>query len=278
MLIEMQHDRKDFTRDTAYPPFLAEPLVPDHRSKSRCDGVPARGQVQPLGEIAFDAAETGIIVKWIKTDEPLPVQIHPQRGVSRKHKWWYIADVGPGAYFHLGLKQTATCDEIREAALSGRLTDLLRRIEPAIGDMFYVEAGTIHALGPGLTLIEIQESPGTTLQLSPDGGSHDLHLDQALEEMTLNPQPIMPFPGEAAPFRIVQEMLAPEQRVMLMDPLACVTVVEGSGTFGNYTYGPGQCWRLNGPLPVRATEATMLIVAEPHVPTTDSDNLWRARH
>jgi len=174
----------------------------------------------------------------------------------------------------LGLHRPASAEQIRSAALNGRLREMMRRIEPAIGDMFLIEAGTLHAAGPGLTIVEVAEGNHAPLLLEASGPAQ---LLSACEQVICDPQPIAPLPGEAIPFRIAHEMLAPEQRVVLMDPLACVAVVKGSGTFGNRPFEAGQCWQFNGPLATRAIEPTVLIVAERCEPAPGSDDVWRAR-
>lgn len=263
MLIETQEPRTDFPPATAAMPFRAAPLAPQYRSRpwGRHDGIPAPAAMQPLGEMVFDAADDGLVVKWLQTGRPLPVRFHPQRGPGRNHKWWYVADARPGSWLQLGLKRSAEPEEIARAARDGSLPAMLRRIEPAMGDMFFVEAGTLHALGPGLTVVELRESGAAARQLC--GHDRAQEPDPALHQAILDPRPIQPMPNEHAPFRIAQEMIGPEQRVMLMDRRACIAIVEGSGILGNQPYRRHQCWQLNGPLPARAIEPTVMILAEP---------------
>lgn len=279
MQIESRHNRTRYETTSPKSLIQAEPLTPDYRAKpwGRRDGIPAPNHAQPLGEVVFDAADIGLVIKWLQTNEPLSIQVHPQHGPVRKHEWWYIADARPGAYLHLGLKDPATQDEIRRAAKAGSLPDMLRRVEPAAGDTFFVEAGTIHALGPGLTVVEVQEPSDVTWRLYDYGRPRELHLEQALQEAILDPQPLALMPGGAAPFCINHEMLAPDQRVVLVSPRAGVAVVKGSGTFGSNRFEAHQCWEFTGSLPAHASEPTVLIVVEPQESDTDSEMLWRAR-
>lgn len=279
MQIEFRHDR---TRNETLPPkplIHAEPLTPDYRAKpwGRRDGIPAHDDAQPLGEVVFDAAQAGLVIKWLQTSEPLSIQVHPRRGPGRKHEWWYVADARPGAYLHLGLKHPATREEIRRAAEDGALPQMLRRIEPAVGDTFFVEAGAIHALGPGLTVVEVQEPSDVTWRLYDYGRPRELHLEQGLREAILDPRPLTPEPGASAPFRVALETLAPDQHVTLAAPRAGVAVAQGGGAFGGRRYEPHQCWEFAGSLPIHAAEPTVLIVAEPREPRMEGDALWRAR-
>lgn len=254
-------------------------MTPDYRAKpwGRRDGLQAPDDAQPLGEVVFDAARSGLVIKWLQTSEPLSIQVHPQHGPDRKHEWWYVADARPGAYLHLGLKHPATRAEIRRAAEDGALPQMLRRIEPAVGDMFFVEAGAIHALGPGLTVIEVQEPSDVTWRLHDYGRPRELHLEQGLREAILDPRPLTPTPAAAAPFRVALETLTPDQRVTLTAPRAGVAVAQGGGAFGERRYEPYQCWEVGGSLSIRAAEPTVLIVAEPQETQMDEDAPWRAR-
>lgn len=248
MPTEMQHSRTESASHAPALPFLAEELAPD----------PAQ-----TGEGTVFDAGSGPVFRWHRTSAPMPVRAHPQRGPGRRHEWWHVVEARPGAWLHLGLKRPASREQIRSAARDGSLPGLLRRIEPAVGDSFFIEAGTLHALGPGLTVIAVEEPAAPAGGLPP-------------EEAILEPLPLAPLPGAQAPFRVTQEMLAPEQRVMLMDRQGCVAVVRGSGTFGNQPFAAAQCWRFRGPLPVRAIEPTLLILAEPQEDSAGRD-LWRLR-
>lgn len=276
MLIETQKNRNTFEPHTPALPFRAAPITPREQARPwpRPDQGSAPSPSPVSRETEFDAAEAGLTLRWLRTSQSESPHLHSQSGPGRNHKWWYIAEAEPGSWLRLGLRHPASAEQIRSAALSGRLPEMLRRIEPAIGDMFLIEAGTLHAAGPGLTIVEVAEGNSTPLVLEP---SSPAQLLSACEQAICDPQPITPLPGETIPFRIAHEMLAPEQRVMLMDPLACVAVVKGSGTFGNRPFEAGQCWQFNGPLATRAIEPTVLIVAERCEPAPGSDGIWRAR-
>ena len=242
----------------------AERLTPVFIRKpwGRRDGIRAPEEAQPLGEIIYDAAAIGLVIKWLQTSEPLSIQVHPQRG-ARKHEWWYVAEAEAGSYLYLGLKQPAASDEIARRAEDGSLPELLRRIEPAAGDMFYVEAGTIHALGPGLTVVEVQEPSDVTWRLFDYGRPRELHIGEAMREAIRDVLPVCSLPGEVAPFRVAVETLAPRQLLKLDNRAACIAIVEGSGALGDQSYQQHECWRINGTLSVEASDPTILIIAEP---------------
>lgn len=97
MLIETHKTRTEFHPPSSTLSHRAKRLTPQYWAKpwGRDDGIPAPSDAQPLGEMIFDAAKTGLVVKWLQTNEPLPIQVHPQRGAGRKHGWWYVADTPP---------------------------------------------------------------------------------------------------------------------------------------------------------------------------------------
>lgn len=268
MLIDMESKRRAYSPQITPIPFRAEQLEPDIRAAPRVKpgGFAREATTLPLGAVVFDAPDAGLSVEWVQTDRPCPPRINPLR-TGRQLEWWYVAEAAPGAYLSLGLKRSTEPDEIEKAALDGTLPKLLRRIEPAVGDSFLVEPGMIHSLGPGLSIVSVRARAREAPQRVDLSRARELRHALSMGEIWLDPMPLVTLPGEDAPFRIAIEMLGPEQRVMLMDQCACVMVVAGSGTFGNQPYSGRQCWRINGPLPARAIEPTVLIVAEPQQPT-----------
>ncbi|GAA4046742.1 class I mannose-6-phosphate isomerase [Parerythrobacter jejuensis] len=140
-----------------------------------------------VGEIWFDppAAMPDLLVKYLFTSEKLSVQVHPDDaqapdGMSGKEECWFILDAQPGARLAIGLKESLSKEELRAAALDGSIEELLIWHEVAAGDFFYLPAGTIHAIGPGISLIEVQQNADITYRLYDYGRPRELHLDDAL--------------------------------------------------------------------------------------------------
>ena len=142
---------------------------------------------EPLGEIWFDPPPevAGLLVKFIFTDAALSVQVHPDdaqapKGRRGKNECWYILDAEPGATIAVGLKREMDVDDLRAAALDGSIEDHLGRIEVARGDFFSIPAGTIHAIGPGISLLEVQQNSDITYRLYDYGRPRELHLEDGL--------------------------------------------------------------------------------------------------
>lgn len=148
-----------------------------------------------IGEIWFEHsrdAELPFLTKYIFTSERLSVQVHPDdtqsavRGGSRgKTECWYVLDAGPGAEIGLGLNRSVSADGLRSAAIDGSVMGLLNWRKVAPGDFFHVPAGTVHAIGAGVSLLEFQQNSDITYRLYDYGRPRELHLDEAVEVASL---------------------------------------------------------------------------------------------
>lgn len=143
-----------------------------------------------IGEIWFEHPELQdlpLLVKYIFTSEKLSVQVHPnddqarERGLPRgKNECWYILDAEEGATLGLGLKSEVSADELRASAIDGSIEERMdwRPVTP--GDFFYVPAGTVHAIGAGIMLLEVQQNSDVTYRLYDYGRPRELHLDDGI--------------------------------------------------------------------------------------------------
>ncbi|WP_435419204.1 class I mannose-6-phosphate isomerase [Parerythrobacter aurantius] len=141
----------------------------------------------PVGEIWFDppAELPQLLVKYLFTSEPLSVQVHPDdaqapAGSRGKEECWYILDAEPGARLAIGFEREISAEELKAAAIDGSIEQLLTWHEVRAGDFFYLPAGTVHAIGPGLSLIEVQQNSDITYRLYDYGRPRELHLDEAM--------------------------------------------------------------------------------------------------
>jgi mannose-6-phosphate isomerase len=144
-----------------------------------------------IGEVWFEhpaADELPLLVKYIFTSEKLSVQVHPDdeqaraRGLQRgKSECWYVLDAEEDARIGVGLAQPLSASDLRAAALDGSIEELIewRRVAP--GDFLFVPAGTIHAIGAGISLLEFQQNADATYRLYDYGRPRELHLEEAVE-------------------------------------------------------------------------------------------------
>lgn len=246
------------------PTFVAKPW-------GRRDGLPGPADAQPLGEVVHEANSLGMVVKWLQTSAPLSIQVHP-RGSGRKHEWWHVIEARPGAYIDLGLKTAISPERLAAAAQDGSLPELMNRIAPAPGSSFYIEAGAIHALGPGLTVLEIQEASDVTYRLFDYGRPRELHLAQGVGEALLEPRAPRALPGDDAPFAVLPILLGPGEKVVVTPERACLAVVSGKGELAGHAFSANECWLFRGPVALSARTQSTFVLAEPRPQNLQASN------
>jgi mannose-6-phosphate isomerase len=136
-----------------------------------------------IGEVWFEPppALPQLLVKYIFTSEKLSVQVHPsdaQRPGDGKEECWLIVDAEPGASLAIGFRQPIDADAMRAAALDGSIEGLMEWHPVRAGDFFYIPANTVHAIGEGVSLIEVQQNSDITYRLYDYGRPRELHLDE----------------------------------------------------------------------------------------------------
>ena len=124
-----------------------------------------------------------ILVKIINADEPLSIQNHP----SGKTEFWHILNAKKGSYIYLGLKETLSKEELEKYLNDGSILEHLNKVRVSPGDCYFIKPGTIHAIGEGITLVEIQQNMNVTYRLydynrlDSDGHKRELHIKEAVE-------------------------------------------------------------------------------------------------
>ena len=143
---------------------------------------------QTLSAIAPEiGGEFPLLVKILFPNEKLSVQVHPDdaqaqaAGQTRgKTECWYVLEAVPGAFVALGLKAGAGAAEVAASVADGTMEDLLEQVPVSVGDMLFVDAGTVHAIGPGVVLLETQQTSDITYRLYDYGRPRELHLKQGI--------------------------------------------------------------------------------------------------
>lgn len=152
-----------------------------------------------------------LLFKFIDASKTLSVQVHPNeeacvrlgQDARPKTEAWYIIDSEPGAVLYVGMKEAVTPKQFKDSLDRGTVETLLHTVEVKPGDFVYLPAGTIHAIGAGILLAEVQQSSNTTYRvfdwnrMGLDGKPRRLHVDQALASMNFNQ--IGPPPGAPPP-------------------------------------------------------------------------------
>lgn len=148
-----------------------------------------------IGEIVYahpDGMQLPLLIKLIFTSAKLSVQVHPDDRLGRvrgyphgKTECWYILDAEPEAAIALGFKSDVDAATVKASALDGCIEEMLQWLPVKSGDFFYVPAGTVHAIGGGITVLEVQQNLDVTYRLFDYGRPRELHLADAIEAAKL---------------------------------------------------------------------------------------------
>ena len=247
-------------------------------------GFPDQPQDRPaIGEVWFQQpgdTTPDLLIKYLFTSQPLSVQVHPndqqahERGLPRgKDECWNILDARPDSTIALGTKKTEDEATMRRAAQDGSIEGLLdwKPVKP--GDFLYCASDTIHAIGGGLTVIEIQQNSETTYRLYDYGSDRELHLDDGMA--VADPVPYVPIvsPGDAGDGRYIQvegpkfvlERWAGGERAVKLPAgtTGWLVPITGSGEVGGVSWKAGECVTVTGEETVRASADADVLFAYP---------------
>lgn len=147
-----------------------------------------------IGEIRFEPPPElpQLLVKYLFTSDKLSVQVHPsdaQLPGHGKEECWLVIDAEPGASLGIGFREAIGRQAMHAAALDGTIEQLLAWHAVRAGDFFYIPAGTVHAIGAGVSLIEVQQTSEVTYRLYDYGRPRELHLEQGLAVARGAPHP-----------------------------------------------------------------------------------------
>src|SRR5688572_25842712 len=175
MLLETKTVEKPWGRDTLPPPFQTPP---------------SSLGAKRIGEIWFEPPQDlpQLLVKYIFTSEKLSVQVHPSdaqteaAGLGRqgKEECWLVIDAEPDAVLGIGFEGPVDSERMRAAALDGSIEQMLVWHPVKAGDFFYIPANTVHAIGGGCSIIEIQQNSDITYRLYDYGRPRELHLEESI--------------------------------------------------------------------------------------------------
>jgi mannose-6-phosphate isomerase len=133
-----------------------------------------------------------LLVKILFPKEKLSVQVHPDDALAQsygeprgKTECWYALDARPGAQVALGIRPGVTVAQVEAAVHDASLESLLEMVPVQKGDMIFVDAGTVHAMGPGVVVLETQQTSDLTYRMYDYGSSRELHLEKSFAAMRL---------------------------------------------------------------------------------------------
>lgn len=148
-----------------------------------------------------------LLLKYLDCQNVLSVQVHPDDAYGSqmrtpdlgKTEAWYIIDAQPGSLLYAGLKDGVSQADLAQAIRAGKTEDCLHALRPSPGDCIFIPAGTVHALGAGLVVAEIQQASDCTFRLydwdrvDASGSPRPLHIEQALEVIDFDRGPVDPI-------------------------------------------------------------------------------------
>lgn len=201
-----------------------------------------------------------LLIKLIFTTSRLSVQVHPddvyarqRHGTLGKTEAWYVLDSEPPGEVAAGFRETITEERLRNSALSGEIEHLLDWRKVEAGDVIFVPAGTVHAIGAGLTICEVQENSDITYRLYDYGRPRELHLDDGVRvsKLTSHPHAAKATPITSwrehlvdCPYFRIERMAVPNSlRFTGENPYYMVLIcVKGSGEIAGKPFEAGQVW------------------------------------
>ena len=201
-----------------------------------------------------------LLVKLIFTTERLSVQVHPDDEYAREHhnclgktEAWYVMEAQPESEVAIGFKEHLTPERFEASVHSGEIERLLEWRNVKAGDVVFTPAGTVHAIGAGLTVCEIQENSDITYRLYDYGRPRELHLEHGIKVSRLQPHDCEPQAVAITPwrdsllhcdyFRI--ERLRPQGPIRIKpnsDFYLILICLAGEGRFGDESFAPGRAW------------------------------------
>ncbi len=150
------------------------------------------------GKLCDSESDFPVLIKFIDAANDLSIQVHPNdeyaqknEGQAGKTEMWYVVDGTPSAFLYYGFKKDTTPQEFKKAIEDGTLCEHLNRVSVKKGDVFFIEAGTIHAIGAGCVIAEVQQNSNVTYRVydykrtDANGNERELHVEKACEVTNL---------------------------------------------------------------------------------------------
>jgi mannose-6-phosphate isomerase len=211
---------------------------------------------KPVGEAWFlTDRELPLLVKLLFTSERLSVQVHPEDGEDGprgKTEMWHILDAEPGATIAIGFREPITREQLRESTKTGEIEQLLNWMPVKPGETYFTPAHTVHAIGGGIVLCEIQQNSDVTYRLWDYGRPRELHVEQALPitDLGVHPGTSRGVPAGEGREELVRsryfvtELVSGVRVIPEARPCQIWICLDGAGKIGGEAVKPGAVWLL----------------------------------
>lgn len=234
-----------------------------------------RDTAAKTGEVWLEGdAGLPLLIKFLFTTGELSVQVHPDDDYAAEHhqslgktEMWHVLRAEPGAKVAAGFHQPVTKPQLEAAARSGEIEHLLEWFEARPGDTFFLPSGTVHAIGPGLALLEIQQNSDITYRLYDYGRPRELHVEQALAVSSLGPHTARAIPNgdllvECPYFSTFRVEIHGDRQIAASSNHTYLIVIEGTCTVFGESTSAGEGWYIppgTSPSHIIGTATSLLI-------------------
>ncbi len=241
-----------------------------------------------VGEIWFDHPDSGgpevdpeLLVKYLFTSERLSIQVHPDDAAAQaagykrgKDEAWLVLAADADSTIALGTREVTSREALAAGALDGAIVDMVDWKPVKAGDVIYSAAGAVHAIGAGITLIEVQQNVDLTYRLYDYGRPRELHLDAGIAVSDPVPFVAPPIPGdvgggrailcEGGKFVLERWSWTGARTVTLPDEVTGWLVpVSGGGKIDGAAFSAGECWMTDGAVEIASDAASDVLFAYP---------------
>ena len=207
-----------------------------------------------LGKNAEAFDNFPILIKFIDAKEALSIQVHPDDEYSLKNngeygktEMWYILDCDEDSYLYYGFKEEISKEKFKKSIEENTLLNYLNKVKVNKGDSFFINAGTVHAIGKGIVICEVQQNSNTTYRVydydrtDKDGNKSPLHIEQAIAVAETKParnyKRIGNILAECDYFTVEELMVDGTARIEVTDnSFISVIVIDGQGELSNNAY------------------------------------------
>ncbi len=225
------------------------------------EGVPDALKAASVGELWFEDegdSRLPLLVKSIHTSEKLSIQVHPDDEYAKLHglpggkeECWLVTHAEPGAALGIGTISSLDGAGLRQAALTGELEALMDWKPVQAGDFYFIPAGTVHAIGAGVSLVEVQQNVDVTYRLYDYGRPRELHLDDGVAVSRAEPyqRPLVKVvPGQSAtllqdgPFSVSIRYVEAGGHMDVGAEQAWIFPLSGAGAINGVDCAAMECW------------------------------------
>lgn len=220
----------------------------EFEGKTLSEYVDALGKAA-LGKKAEKFDYFPLLIKFIDAKDNLSIQVHPAdeyalrvEGEYGKTEMWYVLEAEEGAYLYYGFNRDITREEFAERIRNNTLLEVLKKVNVKKGDVFFIDAGTVHAIGAGLMICEIQQNSNTTYRVydydrrDNEGNARPLHVEKAIEVSKITKAPDLKVSEDdilaTCEYFTVKKIMVDgdSEQEIDEDSFVSLIIVEGAGT------------------------------------------------